>query len=116
MDTKEKEGIIEVLVSFDTTGSMFPCISMVRREVEKFIKNLFFEIPKFRMGLVAHGDYCDDGDTYVIKTHELSTNQNTLVNFVRNCGNTGGGDAPECYELVLHSARAFNWTAGKKKY
>lgn len=115
MNAKEKEGIIEVLVSFDTTGSMYPCLTQVRKEVEKFIKTLFKEIPQFRMGLIAHGDYCDDGDTYVIKTHELSTNQNTLTHFVRNCGNTGGGDAPECYELVLHSARAFNWTAGKKK-
>jgi hypothetical protein len=111
----EKEGIIEVLVSFDTTGSMYPCITMLRKEIEKFTNTLFTDIPKFRMGLIAHGDYCDDGDTYVIKTHELSTNRNTLVDFVRHCGNTYGGDAPECYELVLHSARAFNWTAGKHK-
>ena len=115
MSTKEKEGSIEVIVSFDTTGSMYPCITQVRREVEKFTKTLFKDIPNFRMGLIAHGDYCDDGTTYVIKTHELSINQNSLINFIRNCGNTYGGDAPECYELVLHASRAFNWTAGKNK-
>ncbi len=111
----EKEGIVEVLVSFDTTGSMYPCLTQVRKEVEKFTKNLFKDIPNFRMGLIAHGDYCDDGNTYVIKTHELSTDQSSLIKFIRHCGNTYGGDAPECYELVLHSARAFNWTAGKNK-
>ena len=115
MSAKEKEGAIEVIVSFDTTGTMYPCLTRVRREVVEFIKILFKDIPNFRMGLIAHGDYCDDGDTYVIKTHELSTDQNTLINFVRTCGNTGGGDAPECYELVLHATRAFNWTAGKNK-
>lgn len=106
---------IEVIVSFDTTGSMYPCITQVRREVTAFTKELFSSIKGFRMGIIAHGDYCDKGRTYVTKEHELSTNESSLVSFINGCGNTDGGDSPECYELVLHNARSFKWTAGKSK-
>ena len=106
---------IEVVVSFDTTGSMYPCLTQVRREISNFIRTLFKEIPNFKMGVIAHGDYCDKGSTYVIKDHELTTDQNSLVKFVNSCGNTFGGDAAECYELVLHQARSMKWTAGKSK-
>jgi hypothetical protein len=106
---------IEVVVSFDTTGSMYPCITQVRREVTSFIKRLFKEVPDLRIGVCSHGDYCDARSTYVFKKHELSTDQQDLVNFVNNCGNTYGGDAPECYELVLHEARNFNWSSDKHK-
>lgn len=106
---------IEVVVSFDTTGSMYPCLTQVRREVVTFFKRLFADIPNIKLGVIAHGDYCDEGSTYVTKEHELSTNESSLVKFVQNVGNTGGGDSAECYELVLHKARSFKWTAGKNK-
>ena len=106
---------VEVVVSFDTTGSMYPCITQVRREIVEVTKTLFADIPNFRMGVIAHGDYCDERSTYVTKQHELTSNISSLVNFIRTCGNTGGGDAPECYELVLHLARSFQWTAEKNK-
>jgi hypothetical protein len=94
---KEALTDIEVAVSFDTTGSMYPCITQVRREVVEVTKTLFADIPNFRMGVIAHGDYCDEGRTYVIKEHELSSDIASICNFVRNCGNTEGGDSPECY-------------------
>jgi hypothetical protein len=36
----------------------------------------------------------------------------TIVNFVENVEPTFGGDAPECYELVLHEAQSFAWMDG----
>ena len=106
---------VEVVISFDTTGSMYPCLTQVRREVTSFIKALFKEIPEFKMGIIAHGDYCDEGSTYVIKEHDITSDQNALINFVNSCGNTNGGDAAECYELALHHARSMKWTAGTNK-
>src|SRR5262249_13037958 len=35
--------------------------------------------------------------------------------FVETVGATGGGDAPECYELVLHEAQSLKWLEGTKK-
>jgi hypothetical protein len=37
-----------------------------------------------------------------------------LVRFVEEVGSTGGGDADECYELVLRQARTkLTWTPGR---
>ncbi len=105
---------LEVVVSFDCTGSMYPCLTQVRKEVTAFFDQLLTDIPNIKLGAIAHGDYCDT-DTYVIKEHELSSNKKSLVDFVNKVGNTHGGDAAECYELVLHTARSFNWTAGTNK-
>ena len=48
---------IEVLFSFDTTGSMYPCLTQVRKNVKSTVKRIFKEIPDIRIGIVAHGDH-----------------------------------------------------------
>jgi hypothetical protein len=104
--------LVDVVISFDTTGSMYPCLTQVRRKVEELVKRLFEEVPGIRMGVVAHGDYCDAGSTYVTKIQDLSDDMKRICHFVQNVGSSGGGDAPECYELVLHEARSLAWRAG----
>jgi hypothetical protein len=47
---------IDVVFSFDTTGSMYPCLSQVRRSVKETAKRLFAEIKGLRVGVIAHGD------------------------------------------------------------
>ncbi|KAJ8298642.1 hypothetical protein KUTeg_022702 [Tegillarca granosa] len=54
------------------------------------------------MALVAHGDYCDAGTTYVTKHIDFTTDVSRLCQWVQSVGSTGGGDADECYELVLY--------------
>lgn len=106
---------IEVVFSFDTTGSMYPCLTQVRRNLKSTITRLLDEIPGIRIGIVAHGDYCDAGSTYVTKHLNLSGDVDTICNFVQNVGQTGGGDAPECYELVLHEAQSLAWSPSSTK-
>lgn len=101
---------IEVVFSFDTTGSMYPCLTQVRRNLKSTVTRLLDEIPGIRIGIIAHGDYCDAGSTYVTKHMDLSGNVDTICNFVQTVEATGGGDAPECYELVLHEAQSFSWS------
>lgn len=114
--TTERTGQgVDLVVSFDTTGSMYPCITQLRRKVEEAIRKLFQEIPNLRVGIIAHGDYCDAGRPYVTKILDLTDNEDIICNFVRRVESTGGGDAPECYELVLHQARSLQWTAGRAK-
>lgn len=78
------------------------------------ISRLFNQIPDLRVGIIAHGDYCDETSTYVTKKLELTNDRFRLYQFVTNVSPTGGGDAPECYELVLHEARSFEWGSGTK--
>ncbi len=106
---------IEVVFSFDTTGSMYPCLTQVRRKIKETVQRLINEIPLIKIGIIAHGDYCDEGSTYVTKHFDLSANIESICDFVMNVEPTGGGDAPECYELVLHETQSFSWSKSASK-
>lgn len=106
---------IEIVFSFDTTGSMWPCLDKVREKIEETFSPLFKEIPNLKIGLCAHGDYCDSSRSYVTKWHPLTNNLYDITKFVRSVGRTGGGDAEECYELVLHESKNLNWSLNSRK-
>ena len=106
---------IEVVFSFDTTGSMYPCLTQVRRKIKETVTRLMKDVPNMRIGIIAHGDYCDKGSTYVTKAFDLSDNTNAICSFVQNVEATGGGDLPECYELVLHEAQSLSWLPHTRK-
>lgn len=107
---------IEIVVSFDSTGSMYGCLSEVRRRVSETAERLFKEIPGLKIGIIAHGDYCDERTTYVTKHLQLTDDVNAVTHFVNGVERTGGGDAPECYELVLHEAhQVVKWTPDSRR-
>ncbi|MBW4613412.1 MAG: VWA domain-containing protein [Desmonostoc vinosum HA7617-LM4] len=106
---------IEIVFSFDTTGSMYPCLTQVRRKIKNTVTRLIDEIPLIKIGIIAHGDYCDEGSTYVTKTFNLSGDVDAICDFVQNVEPTGGGDAPECYELVLHESQSLSWSKSASK-
>jgi hypothetical protein len=88
---------------------MSGCIGQVRNSVEKTIERLFEVIPKIKVGLIAHGDYCDTKSTYLMKKVDITGDKQALIDFVKNVGNTGGGDFPEAYEYVLRESRKLKW-------
>lgn len=104
---------IDVVISFDTTGSMQPCIGQVRQKVGNLTERLFKQIPNLHIGVIGHGDYCDGDD--VITIMDLTDDQALISDFIKNVPNTYGGDAPECYELVLNRVRSLKWRSGKSK-
>lgn len=111
----KKPECIDLCVTFDTTGSMYPCLTQVRRSIEQMLKALFGDIPKLRVALIAHGDYCDEGNPYVTKVFDFSNDPFAICENIRTIKPTNGGDSPECYELVLNQARSLNWQAGRAK-
>ena len=98
-------GKLDMVIAFDTTGSMAMYIDAVRQEVAQLIPELFADNKDLRLGIVAFGDYCDMknpqefGDAY--QCINPTDNENDLIRFVRESKNTGGGDGDEFYELVL---------------
>jgi hypothetical protein len=107
---------IDVVLTFDTTGSMYPCLTQVRRSLVETVKQLFKDIPNLRIAVIAHGDYCDSRTSYVTMFLDFSTNMNEIIKFIQNVGKTGGGDSPECYEKVLRQARTeLSWKSGRNK-
>ncbi len=98
-------GKLDMVIAFDTTGSMSAYIGAVRKEVSELIPRLFKDNKDLRLGIVAFGDYCDMdsanefGDAY--QCIPLTDNENDLIKFVLESRNTSGGDGDEFYELVL---------------
>ena len=74
------------------------------------IDRLIKDIPNIRIGLMAHGDYCDQ-HTYVIRSHDLSGDAESLKDFAMTVPATGGGDAPEVTFLpvLVHASYASQW-------
>ena len=101
----KKIGKLDMIIAFDTTGSMAQYIGAVRKEVSELIPQLFKDNEDLRLGIVAFGDYCDMnnsqdfGDAY--QCIAPTDNENELIKFVLNSKDTSGGDGPEFYELVI---------------
>lgn len=84
---------------------MYPCLEEVRRKLEEITTRLLKDIPNIRIAFIAHGDFCDQNNSYVLKAQDFSKDKKELLTFVKEVGQTGGGDAPEAYELVLRDAQ-----------
>lgn len=102
----------DVLISYDTTGSMSPCIMECRRRITEALDELFGQIDGLRIGVISHGDYCD-GDR-VISNVGFTSDKEKLKQFIRSAPNTHGGDSDECYEYVLQVAKSYDWQADNK--
>jgi len=106
----DQSSAVEIVFSFDTTGSMSSVLGRVRGKLSETVKRLLKDIPNIRIGIIAHGDYCDSQYSYAISKVELTADVQKLVEFVNSVQSTGGGDSPECYELALREAKSFNWS------
>jgi hypothetical protein len=103
---------MDVVVSFDTTGSMYGCLAAVRKGARALVERLFKEVPGLRMGVLAHGDYTDAKSTYLLKKVDLTDDVGAVLKFIKGVPKTYGGDAPEAYEYALHEARGLAWREG----
>jgi hypothetical protein len=97
----------DLVISFDTTGSMYPCLAEVKRNTASLTERLFREIPSLRVSIIAHGDYCDKDKT--ITTLDFTDDQEKIKKFITDAPSTNGGDFPECYELVLRTCKSLSW-------
>ena len=103
--TPKGKGKLDMVIAFDTTGSMAAYIDDVRHQVAEMIPRIFKDNEDLRLGIVAFGDYCDMenrdtfGDAY--QYIPLTDNENDIIKFVKESKDTSGGDGDEFYELVL---------------
>jgi Mg-chelatase subunit ChlD len=57
--TTASNGMLDMVIAFDTTGSMCSYIEAVKKHVIDLIPKLFAANPKLKISIVAFGDYCD---------------------------------------------------------
>ena len=106
---------VEIVFSFDTTGSMSQCIDEVREKLRDTIQRLLGDVPFLKIAVIAHGDYCDRNEFYTLKSIDFNNDINALDMFVKDVNGTGGGDWEECYEYVLRQVRGLSWSPGTQR-
>lgn len=93
------DGKLDMVIAFDTTGSMASYIDAVKKHVKELIPKLFKQNPDLRIGIVAFGDYCDmpskDRFGKAYQVCELTDNENRLIEFITKAQSTSGGDSDE---------------------
>lgn len=101
----KKVGMLDMVIAFDTTGSMVAYIEDVRKQVAELIPKLFKDNEDLQLGIIAFGDYCDMNSKYdfgdAYQCLPLTNNENDIIKFIRNTKDTSGGDGDEFYELVI---------------
>jgi hypothetical protein len=103
--TPKEIGILDMVIAFDTTGSMAEYIGAVRKEVSELVPRLFKYNQNLRLGIVAFGDYCDMTNATefgIAYQYQIPTaNANDIIKFINQSKDTNGGDSDEFYELVI---------------
>ena len=117
-DKHTNSSTCDIVFCFDTTGSMSSVLSSLREHLSETVERLFREITGLRIGIIGHGDYCDtQHHKHLAHICPLTTDLNTVTHAIKNIPSTGGGDAPEAYEYMLHLAHtSFNWKSDVKVF
>lgn len=112
--TKTKSAIsaLDLAISFDDTGSMSSVRRQVRQKAKELVESLSSSIPGIRFAVIIHNDYCDYPRH--IFSQDFTSDVKKIVSFIERDSPCGGGDAPECYELALRTAKEFTWKAENK--
>lgn len=114
------DGMLDMVIAFDTTGSMSEYINAVKTHVKELVPKLFSSNPNLRIGIVAFGDYCDMksksdfGNAYQVL--DLTNDEYKIVRFIHEAKDTSGGDGDEFYELVIKKiTEETAWREGSTK-
>ena len=105
--TKLKKDGLDIVITFDSTGSMQGEIDQVKNQIGRIGSVLFKLIPKTRISICT---YRDTGDTYIVKGLPLTDNLDEVVLYLEQVTAAGGGDKPEAVDHGL------DWSINKNKF
>lgn len=106
LQTLRKNGL-DVVICFDSTGSMGGEIDEVKAQIRQIGTVLFTLVPKARIGLCT---YRDTTDSYVVKGVPLTGNIQELEAFLDKVEAGGGGDLPEAVDEGMY------WSTTKNQF
>lgn len=120
VESSTTDGMLDMVIAFDTTGSMSAYINAVKTHVKELVPKLFSSNPDLRIGIVAFGDYCDmrskDNFGKAYQVLDLTNDENKIIKFINEAQNTSGGDGDEFYELVIKKiTEETAWREGSTK-
>ena len=83
--------MLDLVISFDDTGSMHAVRKQVRHRVNELVDSLRNNVDGLRIGVIIHNDYCDMPNH--IYSLDLTSDMSSVKNFVNRSSPQGGGDA-----------------------
>jgi hypothetical protein len=104
---------LDIVICFDSTGSMGGELEQVKRQIERIGQTLVTLIPKTRISICT---YRDRGDEYVVKGLPLTSNIQEVSSYLTRIRAAGGEDHPEAVDEGLYwstSQNQFRLTARK---
>lgn len=102
----KKDGL-DVVITFDSTGSMTGEIEQVKTQIRRIGKTLLEMIPQTRISICT---YRDRNDRYVVKGLPLSRNLDQIQQFLNGISAGGGDDNPEAVDEGL------NWAIHENRF
>tara|TARA_R110002050_G_scaffold43791_4_gene104643 strand:+ start:470 stop:1816 length:1347 start_codon:yes stop_codon:yes gene_type:complete len=105
--TIENKKIIDIYFAVDATGSMGDEINYLKAELNNVIERIKQNNPslEMRFGSVF---YRDEGDEFVTRPFNFTSDEASLISFISNQSADGGGDFPEAVHSALDVAIAQN--------
>lgn len=99
---------LEMALAIDSTSSMAPVIDEVKAGVDGLLLFLTDISASARLGLLAYRDTDNPGK--LVEGHPLSTDVESLRNFLFGLQTPGGATLPESVLAGLHGCRQFEWS------
>ena len=98
---------LDIVICFDSTGSMSGEISEVKRNIERIGTTLVTMVPKARISICTYRDHDDD---YVVKGLPLTGSIQDVKAYLDRIEAGGGGDHPEAVDEGLY------WSVMQNKF
>ncbi len=104
--TSSKSPNVDIMFTVDTTGSMADELEYLKSEIETIINRINKKIKQKRVGLVF---YRDEGDDYIVRDFDFTTNIKKVKQNLSEQHADGGGDFPEAVEQALKFSLSKSW-------
>lgn len=107
--TTSEVNSLDIAFIVDATGSMGDEISFLKKDLQSIIERVMQQQTDVQIRTAALF-YRDEGDEYVTKEHNFTTNLSQTINFIGKQSANGGGDYPEAVHTALEQGlQALSW-------
>lgn len=100
LQTLRRDGL-DIVLAFDSTGSMHGEINQVKGQIKRIGATLLALVPKARISICTYRDY---GDEYVVRGLPLTSDLQQIDHYLAGIRADGGGDEPEAVHEGLRWA------------
>ena len=104
--------VLDLALIIDTTGSMGDEIRYMKTELQDVLERIAGLNVDINLALIF---YRDEGDTYVTKTYDFTSNLGSQYQYLSEQTANGGGDYEEAVHKALMKACELNWSENSTK-